>query len=916
MMSKIMNKCLNLIIFLTLFFAVIPPTSAQDSSLSPSLWMGGKKTILAANPQNGATQITIPNLEPIRDVAVDSRRGVVWAVGNEKFYAFRTDGTPIFSRALPLFASAGDQDDDADDDDSGKSEEDSLAFHRRPQLIVDEEIGNVWITSGNLLQLFDSTGKVLFERKLSDPIQAIAWDTLRARLWVAVRGSQTLRVYDRNGNVATAFDPLGKRKIVDIAYDRDTDLLWVSLGQREIHAYNGSGQQRFAKDFSKKERRVIRKLTPDGLGGVWYSENNRIYHLLTDGRELPAIAPFSPPSGRVRDLMLDPKDKTLWAAAFQGVIQIAGDGNVVKRFEYLQKPAKNRPIQNIRAIAFYLPGSSLAIRSPVAGSVVASRTPTVVLDVTGNINPASITFTVLGTTTPATCTTLTGQLSCTPGQPLPEGAVTLIVTAIDPSGKPLATASVPLTIDTLLPVISLTAPQDGLLTSSTVQMMRGNLDAPATLTIQGQTISINTDLSFSSPLTLNEGTNTITLVAVDSAGNRTQQAITITLDTQPPSLTVLTPINNSTTNQKRPTLTIHTTDSDLQTLAFVLHGNPWIVACQTQTDGATCTPQGDLADGTHPISATISDAAGNTTTTTPLTFTVDTVPPVITLSSPQNPLLTNQAMQTLQGSVNEAGTLTLNDQPVAIDPNNAFAIPVTLNEGDNTFTLKAVDLAGNASTLTLPAQKDSQPPATADGSKILVGDPVAGQVTISGAPACVEANTRVVISLRRLGSQVNVDASATGTFSAVINAVAGDILEIAVVDAAGNTSSAIAVAVSNLPPDPVVVAPPVSTGTSTNLSSSISFLYSGDNPIQTDVAPNAIEPKRVAVVRGSVVDKTGVPVTGVSIGVVNTPQLGKTVSRADGNLDLAVNGGSWVTVSYEKEGYLPVHRQVKAGHNQ
>jgi hypothetical protein len=88
-------------------------------------------------------------------------------------------------------------------------------------------------------------------------------------------------------------------------------------------------------------------------------------------------------------------------------------------------------------------------------------------------------------------------------------------------------------------------------------------------------------------------------------------------------------------------------------------------------------------------------------------------------------------------------------------------------------------------------------------------------------------------------------------------------------------------------------------------------LYSGANPIQTGVAPDTIDPKRVVILRGKVLDSSGVPFGGVEISVKDHPELGQTFSRADGMFDLAVNGGAWLTVSYEKPGFVPAQRQAK-----
>jgi RHS repeat-associated protein len=113
-----------------------------------------------------------------------------------------------------------------------------------------------------------------------------------------------------------------------------------------------------------------------------------------------------------------------------------------------------------------------------------------------------------------------------------------------------------------------------------------------------------------------------------------------------------------------------------------------------------------------------------------------------------------------------------------------------------------------------------------------------------------------------------------------------------------------------LPPDPATVASPINRTAATNLADTTAFLYSGANPIQTGVVSGTIEARRVAVLRGRVLASDGTALPAVTISVLNHPEYGQTLSRADGMFDLAVNGGGLLTLSYARNGYLPVQRPV------
>ncbi|MFB1482347.1 RHS repeat-associated core domain-containing protein [Corallococcus sp. RDP092CA] len=96
----------------------------------------------------------------------------------------------------------------------------------------------------------------------------------------------------------------------------------------------------------------------------------------------------------------------------------------------------------------------------------------------------------------------------------------------------------------------------------------------------------------------------------------------------------------------------------------------------------------------------------------------------------------------------------------------------------------------------------------------------------------------------------------------------------------------------------------------TDFGASIEFLYKGPNPVQVDVAEGALEPRRVAVVRGKVVGRNGQPIADARVGVLAHPEQGHTLTSAQGEYSLAVNGGGALTIDVEKPGFLPVQRQV------
>ena len=130
------------------------------------------------------------------------------------------------------------------------------------------------------------------------------------------------------------------------------------------------------------------------------------------------------------------------------------------------------------------------------------------------------------------------------------------------------------------------------------------------------------------------------------------------------------------------------------------------------------------------------------------------------------------------------------------------------------------------------------------------------------------------------------------------------------VDSAADTVLIIATVNASLPPDPTTVAPPADLIVVEPFYDRTRFFFEGANPIQTGVAPGTIEPERVAVIRGKVLDRADNPLSGVTLTIKDHAELGQTLSRVDGAFDLAVNGGGLLTINYEKTGYLPVQRKI------
>ena len=144
-------------------------------------------------------------------------------------------------------------------------------------------------------------------------------------------------------------------------------------------------------------------------------------------------------------------------------------------------------------------------------------------------------------------------------------------------------------------------------------------------------------------------------------------------------------------------------------------------------------------------------------------------------------------------------------------------------------------------------------------------------------------------------------------------------LSVRAIDVAERATSDLVLSVTTLPedtPSPETIAPARQVVEVQTFNDAVAFLYEGPEAIQRDVVPEAIVPKRSAVIRGRVMGRDETPIDDVQVTVLNHPELGYTTTRADGYFDLVANGGEVVTVHLQKDGYLPVQRSIQPSYHE
>jgi|GEM_PF-1164116 len=174
------------------------------------------------------------------------------------------------------------------------------------------------------------------------------------------------------------------------------------------------------------------------------------------------------------------------------------------------------------------------------------------LTVTASSGPA-VSF---SSTTPAVCTVSGSTLT---GVALGNCAITASQGgSADYLAATAATLSFPVGYNGAPPTLAVSALSDGAVTTETTQNISGRVFDPngiAALTVNGQDVQVNGDGSFSYPVQLLLGANTVTVVAVNKAGAATTDIRTLTLDTTAPKLSVSYPPDNAIAVQQIVTVT-------------------------------------------------------------------------------------------------------------------------------------------------------------------------------------------------------------------------------------------------------------------------------------------------------------------------------------------------------------------------
>jgi hypothetical protein len=418
----------------------------------------------------------------------------------------------------------------------------------------------------------------------------------------------------------------------------------------------------------------------------------------------------------------------------------------------------------------------VTVTSPVSGAAIAGTT-NISATATDNIGVVGVQFRVDGANVGAEDTTAPYSVPWNTSSAA-AGAHTVSAVARDAAGNVTTSAAVAVAVDNVAPTIMMTAPAAGSTVAGTIAVSANASDNVGLAGVQFKLDGANlgaedTSAPYSTSWNTtgaSGGAHTLTAVARDAAGNvATSGAFVVTVDNTAPTIALTAPQNGATVNG---TVTVTATASDSGGIAGV----------QFKVDGAnlgvedTTAPYSVVwdttaaASGSHTLTATARDTAGNLATSGTAAVTVDNVPLTVTITAPQSGATvggTVSVTASASGSGGVAGVQFKLDganlgaedttAPYAVDWNTTNATngshnltAVVRGGTGNSATAPTVTVTVNNASETVVRVEDSSPSITYAGSWALANTakPWSGGTAAlaTGGPSATGDPTRATLT--------------------------------------------------------------------------------------------------------------------------------------------------------------------------
>ncbi len=285
----------------------------------------------------------------------------------------------------------------------------------------------------------------------------------------------------------------------------------------------------------------------------------------------------------------------------------------------------------------------------------------------------------------------------------PSGDMTLQATATDAAGNVGSSAPVIVHVDHSPPVIRLTSPAVGAILKSPIHVTGTVTDlAPGLVTLNGIPAPV-TNGAFAADVPAGDGSLTLAVQAWDAAGNTASDSVDVVADSTPPAILLAAPADATLTSASVVHASGSVSDAHPASLTadgqdVPLAGNAFDVDIPLPAEGAVS------------IALVATDLAGNTGTRS-LPLTVDRTAPQLLIVSPAADGLLATSPVTVQGTAADANGVTVKVDGIAATlTGQAWQAAIPLLGGDHTFSVVAMDGAGNTTTASRHVAVDLSAP--------------------------------------------------------------------------------------------------------------------------------------------------------------------------------------------------------------
>ncbi|EOI5730279.1 Ig-like domain-containing protein [Cronobacter malonaticus] len=387
-----------------------------------------------------------------------------------------------------------------------------------------------------------------------------------------------------------------------------------------------------------------------------------------------------------------------------------------------------------------LAAPTITIDAPFGGDGLSGAESQQTQTITGtvtNVEPGQTITVNLGgqifTTTVQNGNTWSLQLSPAQLATLANGTEQLTATVTDKAGNVANAPELSVSIDTTPPAVSVAinpVAGDNIINAGelgdAVTISGTTLGGVTEVTVQINGIAVDTvtvqpdgTWSLDVPATQFPNQGNYTIVATTNGGTPATTNVTVAVDTIPPEVTIGTVAGNNVIDASEASqpLVLNGTTSTSEAgrqVTVTFNGETYYAVVGADGAWSVTVPQSalnGLSDGTYPVTATLTDAAGNVDTDT-RNVTLDTTGPLLTVDAAGVPAVLNTVNAAggllLQGTGEPGQTVTLRIGPltqtatVDQDGNWSYTFPEvrlnTLTDGAQVINISSTDAQGNTST--------------------------------------------------------------------------------------------------------------------------------------------------------------------------------------------------------------------------